>query len=150
MCAVLNPSIDEGGTTAHRISFDPVRMRNHYIASAFTICCLVAEVEGTIEGFQCLDWPNPALGQMPSGWALIASFVSPDCAGRGIGRALFGQTLDHARKAGVTDIDATIRADNASGLRYYGALGFTEYDRLTDVPLSDGRRVDRIRKRFTL
>ncbi len=47
-------------------------------------------------------------------------------------------------------IDATIRADNASGLAYYKAMGFTDWDVLRDVPLSDGRVVDRIRKRFDL
>ena len=44
----------------------------------------------------------------------------------------------------------TIRADNLPGLAYYGRIGFTEYDRVTGVPLSDGTPVDRIRKVYRL
>ena len=150
MVAVLNPLIAEGSTTAHRTPFDAARMRDHYIASPFTICTHVADTDGTIVGFQTLEWPDPAYGPMPDGWAFIASFVAPGHGGQGIGRALFAQTLDRARAAGVQVIDATIRADNASGLGYYSALGFVDFDRLTGVPLSDGTPVDRIRKRFDL
>ena len=150
MCAVLNPLIAEGTTTAHRTPFDPDRMQSHYIASPYTICCRVAQEGGAILGFQALEGPDPAYGDTPEGWAFIASFVAPGQGGRGIGRSLFAATLAAARAAGVVVIDATIRADNVSGLGYYSALGFTDHEVLKDVPLSDGTPVDRIRKRYDL
>jgi len=79
-----------------------------------------------------------------------ASFVASAAAGKGIGQHLFAATKKAAMDAGAAVIDATIRADNVAGLRYYSGLGFVDYDLLKDVPLQDGTRVDRVRKRFDL
>jgi GNAT superfamily N-acetyltransferase len=87
---------------------------------------------------------------MPDGWAYIASFVSDTSAGKGIGHQLFEATKHLARSVGAVAIDATIRADNIPGLGYYSKIGFVDYDRLIAVELSDGRRIDRIRKKFVL
>ncbi|SEP61531.1 L-amino acid N-acyltransferase YncA [Loktanella sp. DSM 29012] len=149
MLDVLNPIIAEGGTTAHQTSFDVDRMRQHYISRPALICTHVADMGGKIGGFQMLARPDPDDAAM-QGWAIIASFVSGDHAGKGIGRALFAATRARALSEGFATIDATIRADNDSGLRYYAAMGFVDFDRLIDVPLRDGTRVDRIRKRFDL
>jgi ribosomal protein S18 acetylase RimI-like enzyme len=59
-------------------------------------------------------------------------------------------TRQAAERAGVRTIDATIRADNAGGLAFYGSLGFREYARRATVPLSDGTLVDRVCKRLDL
>ena len=149
LCDILNPLIVAGGTTAHATPFDPDRMVAHYIAPPVGIACHVAVTEDGIVGFQALKWPGPTTG-IPDDWGSIATFVAPGQAGRGIGRALFDATRTAAIAAGVATIDATIRADNDSGLTYYTALGFQDYDRQVDVPLSDGRLVDRVRKRFDL
>lgn len=61
------------------------------------------------------------------GWGIVGTHIRPDAARRGVGRALFGQTLDAARAAGLRHIDATIAADNAEGLAYYEAMGFRTY-----------------------
>lgn len=150
MTIVLNDIIARGGTTAHQTPFDAERMEHHYIASPDLISCQVAEIDGTVKGFQYLGWPSAAEDGMPEGWSIIASFVAADAAGKGIGQHLFAATKDAATLAGVAVIDATIRADNVPGLRYYGGLGFVDYDRLIDVPLRDGTLVDRVRKRFDL
>ena len=149
MVHLLNAIIEKGGTTAHQTLFDADRMRGHYIAPAENICCHVAVTGAEVLGFQSLIWPDPA-PPMPQGWALIASFVSASAAGQGVGRALLQATTSAARDAGVTTIDATIRADNASGLGYYSAMGFVDYAFRKGVPLSDGTPVDRIRKRLDL
>lgn len=150
MTALLNDIIALGGTTAHQRPFDPIRMRDHYIAPDNLVSCKVADQNGAVIGFQWLSWANSADDPMPEGWAIIASFVSPTAAGKGVGQHLFDATKAAASSAGVKVIDATIRADNVPGLRYYSGLGFADYDRLRDLPLSDGTRVDRIRKRFDL
>ena len=150
MCAVINPLIAAGGSTAHRRPFDAARMRHHYIAPSMLVSCMVAETDGAVAGFQSLERAGDPDDPLPEGWAVIASFVAPGMEGRGLGRAMFAATLAAARRAELVAIDATIRADNAGGLRYYAAMGFTDWDVLRAVPLSDGTPMDRIRKRFDL
>lgn len=148
MATVLNAIIAIGGTTAHERPFDPDRMRDHYVTSPHSIACHVAEREGRVVGFQSLAWPKDANDPMPPGWAIIATFVADGQQGHGIGQALFAATRAAALAAQVATIDATIRADNTGGLRYYSGLGFTDYAVLRDIPLRSGHRVDRIRKRY--
>ncbi|MCB2135007.1 MAG: GNAT family N-acetyltransferase [Rhodobacteraceae bacterium] len=153
LAALLNDIIAKGGSTAHLRPFDRDRMLAHYIRPPLLIACTMAEDADGALGFQTLewcdpDWPGPEA--LPSDWAVIASFVAARARGTGVGRALWQVSLGAARAAGVRSIDATIRADNAGGLGYYSALGFIDYDRLLALPLSDGRPVDRVRKRFDL
>jgi len=148
MTAVLNGIIAIGGTTAHQTPYDLARMQSHYIAPSRLITCQVAVEGDEVLGFQFLGWPDEP--DMPEGWAIIASFVDGSAAGKGVGQHLFAATKTAALSAGVVTIDATIRADNVPGLRYYSGLGFADYNRLIDVPLRDGTAVDRVRKRFDL
>ena len=145
MVTLLNTIIAAGGTTAHQTPLDIAAMRAHYIAAPTLICCHVAISNGRLSGFQFLGWDNSR-----DGWAIIASFASPDRAQMGIGQKLFSATRFAAKAARVKTIDATIRADNISGLKYYSGLGFTDYDTVSLVPLHDGTPIDRIRKRFDL
>lgn len=149
MVVLLNMIIAAGSTTAHQKPFDEAEMLRHYIAPEGLVSCQVAEIDGKVLGFQWLGWAGQS-DNMPKGWAIIASFVANEAAGKGLGQHLFRATVAAATNAGVTVIDATIRADNVPGLRYYSGLGFADYDRLVDVPLSDGAIVDRVRKRFDL
>ncbi len=151
MAAMLNRIIATGGTTAHCTPFDAERMLSHYIAPPLIISCVLALESDTILGFQALEWCDPNWtcdDKLPADWAVIATFAAAPARGRGVGRALFSQTLAAAQNAGVRTIDATIRADNRLGLAYYDAMGFTDYGRLDQVPLSNGQKVDRIRKRL--
>lgn len=150
MTALLNEIIAIGGTTAHQTPFDEDSMLRHYIAPDDLISCHVAELENEVVGFQWLGWPDPDFDSLPKGWAVIASFVASEAAGRGVGKRLFAATVTTAMQAGVKTIDATIRADNLSGLRYYSSVGFADYHRLTNVALSDGTVVDKARKRFEI
>lgn len=150
LTTLLNDVITAGGTTAHQTTFDAARTLRHYIDPAQLISCTVAEVAGNVVGFQSLVWPDQDGQPFPEGWAIIATFVDIRAAGQGVGRALFIATKAAAKAANVQSIDATIRADNSVGLGYYGGMGFTDYDVLRSVPLRDGQRVDRIRKRFDL
>jgi len=154
MADLLNHIIAIGGTTAHQRPFDAARMQAHYIDDPQIIATTVAEIEGAVVGFQCLARPDPdhpeAPDRLPADWSYIATFVQIGRAGQGIGGALFGVTKAAASASGAVAIDATIRADNTGGLRYYDSMGFVDYAVLRDVPLRDGMRVDRIRKRFDL
>ncbi len=125
LCAVINPIIEAGGTTAHRNPFDRARMTAHYIAPDDGISCILAEEGGVVLGFQSLV--RGTAYDLPEDWAVIATFVRPGAAQRGIGSRLFAATLEAARSAGIATIDATIRRENTGGLTYYGRLGFTDY-----------------------
>ncbi|EAR53109.1 acetyltransferase, GNAT family protein [Oceanicola granulosus HTCC2516] len=141
LCAVINPLIAAGGTTAHRRPFTPARMVAHYIAPPDGVCCTLAEDEaGTVLGFQSLVRADPAFGDgIPAGWGIIATFVRAGHGRGGIGSALFAVTREAARAAGLVAIDATIRRENAGGLAYYGRMGFVTW-RETDDAVS--RRLD--------
>lgn len=128
LCALLNPIIEAGGTTAHRRPFTEEEMRRHYVEPPLGIACTLAldEAEGPL-GFQALEWADPAWrgpDPLPEGWAVVATFVRIGSQGRGVGRALFAETLRAAEAAGVMAIDAAIRRHNAGGLRFYDGLGF--------------------------
>ena len=150
MVDLLNDIIALGGSTAHETPFDEAMMVHHYIHTPELISCAVAETEGQIVGFQFLAWPFSDSDPFPEGCVIIATFARVGMTGHGIGSALFKVTRDAAIKAGVKVIDATIRADNTGGLNYYSRMGFVDYDRLIGIPLNDGTKMDRIRKRLDL
>lgn len=57
--------------------------------------------------------------------------VHPDYRHRGIGRAVTGQALSHARARGVDEIWLSSRDDNPEALAMYTGLGFREFSRRT-------------------
>lgn len=146
MAEILNEIIEIGGTTAIEEPvapefFEEIIGRDDPLTfshSAFSGKMLV--------GFQWIE-PYPSL---PSGVAGIATFVKVDGTQSGIGRALFAATKDACKKAGYTEIDATIRGDNTGGLNYYSKMGFVDHAVTVQKPLSSGLKVDRIHKRFPL
>ncbi len=103
--------------------------RTNYIAHADNIrCSVVEDTDGCLLGLQVLKRASEgnAYGVTP-GWGTIGTHVRPRAAGRGVGRALFGATLEAAKAAGLEKIDATIGSDNLEGLGYYEAMGFRDY-----------------------
>ncbi|SHG82294.1 GNAT family N-acetyltransferase [Marivita hallyeonensis] len=101
----------------------------HYVNHPDRLRCSVAvDDDGEILGFQSLKRATEvnAYG-LPEGWGIIGTYVNAKAAGRGVGKALFASSLDAAREANVTEIDATIGAANESGLAFYDAIGFHTY-----------------------
>ncbi len=149
MADLINAIITPGGTTAYEDPFDPAALDAEFISLPQLVSCFVAEEDGVIAGFQSLTRAF-ADDPLPDNWASIATFTRIGLTQRGAGSALFAQTLRAAREAGITTIDATIRADNTGGLAFYSRLGFGDYAALRAVPLKNGTPVDRIRKRFDI
>ena len=146
---LLNEIIAIGGTTAHEAPFSPMAFAGHYLTGPDAVCCHAAFDGTRALGFQVLA-TDPSL---PPGWLDIGICVRPAARGTGAGTALFAATLAAtlatARgKAGV--INATIRADNAMGLRYYTRTGFQDYATDPAFSLQDGRVVGRVSKRYDL
>jgi L-amino acid N-acyltransferase YncA len=144
--ALLNRIIEIGGTTAHQAPFGDARFADSHLGPDCIACHVVLDPADAVAGFQWLGRHD----DLPEGCGDIATFTRRDPRLPGAGRALFAATLGAARAAGVTAIHATIRADNAGGLGYYHAMGFSDHAIARAVPLADGRRVDRISKRLEL
>ncbi|MFS8146612.1 N-acetyltransferase family protein [Rhizobium sp. BR 249] len=146
LCSLLNEIILAGGTTALETPLSASEFADWFIDGEFALACHVAEHDRLLAGFQSLS----SYGDPSKGYADIATFARAHPKIPGVGRALFPATRAAAEALGLEFINATIRADNVSGLAYYAKMGFELYDRLIQVPLLDGTPVDRIKKRFRL
>ena len=144
---LLNEIIQAGGTTAIETPLSLEEFSNYYLGGENYISCFMAEdKERQPLGFQSLEY-HPELA---ADWADIATFARLRPKVRGIGTALFSYSIAHAKEAGIAGINATIRADNSGGIAYYEKMGFRTYATAKDVPLSDGKLVDRVSKRLLL
>lgn len=144
LAAILNEIIAIGGTTAIETPLSPEELADWFITGEWPLACHVAETSSGLTGFQSLS----LYGNPPEGWADIATFARQSPKIPGVGTALFAATLSAAREHDIEFINATIRADNISGLAYYEKMGFRTYDTIERVPLKDGTLVDRIKKRY--
>ena len=153
LCAILNPIIQKGGTTAYMQPIPVDKMFTNYIDNPLKISCILVEENGQALAFQMLKRAEaeqlPYLSG-PENWSIIASFAKLGQQARGVGVQMFEHTVKAARDAGVTGIDATIRADNVAGLAYYSRIGFKDFTVTKNAPLGDGTHVDRIHKLYYL
>ena len=112
---------------------DPAYVTSHHIAAADQMTCTVAldpQRHGMVLGFQSLKLAQAKniYGVTP-GWGVIGTYVALDTGRKGIGKQLVDATFAFAQQAGLSDIDATIGAENAQGIAYYEAMGFQTYRR---------------------
>jgi len=100
-----------------------------YIANPASIRCTVAiDDEGVVLGFQSLVRAEAGNRyEVPVGWGIIGTHISPRARRKGVGSALFRSSRKAAGQSELENIDAYIGADNQSGLRYYEAMGFQTY-----------------------
>lgn len=152
MCAVLNPLIRSKTGTALRQELAPDEMVAKFITRETLICCTVAEIDDKIAGFQSLYFPDasPSHAHYPKDWGIIATFVDPSFARRGVGQALFAATRKKAIAAGVPTLDASIDQKNANGLKFYSSLGFRDYLIREGLEYSTGGTYTQVCKRFDL
>ncbi len=145
---LLNEIIARGGTTALEDPFEPSDLARAMLTGPDVICCFVAAERSTgkLIGFQTLERSN----RLPGHFGDIGTFARVGLTQKGVGSALFDVMRTEARQAGLTAINATIRADNRGGLAFYRRLGFVDHEVTPAVPLKDGTPVDRISKRYSL
>lgn len=146
LCALQGRIVRTGGTTAREVPLSESDFTAEYLMDPDVTYCHTAVLEGRAVGFQSVGL-HPAL---PAGWGDIGTFVDPDLQRSGAGQALFAATVAAVRKAGLTTINATIRADNVPGLAYYAHIGFRDYRAEPGYTLSTGRIVGRVHRRFDL
>ena len=124
MGAVLREIIAE---TGRERPSDPAFVLATYIQNPAGLRCSVAVEEegGAVLGFQSLTRAVPGNPyDLPEGWGIIGTHISPRAHRRGIGTALFAASRQAAVAAGLDQIDACIGATNETALRYYEAQGF--------------------------
>jgi GNAT superfamily N-acetyltransferase len=144
---ILDAIIAIGATTAIETPLTEPEFREAFLDGPDLLSSVMAETaNGEALGFQVLQ-RNRAL---PEGWGDIATFTRQAPRTPGVGAALFEHTKAAGRALGLVAINATIRADNGSGLPFYEKMGFLTYDVARAVPLQDGTPVDRVRKRYSL
>ena len=147
LCLILNEIIEIGGTTAFESKLSQNEFKSYFLVGEYCLCCFLAEDEkGLILGFQSLSVHK----NLPDTWADIATFARIKPKVRGVGTRLFKNTVEFSRRSKIDYINATIRADNDSGLCYYTKMGFEDYSVEKGIPLSDGTPVDRISKKITV
>lgn len=144
LCSILNEIIDIGGTTAFETRLALEEFQSIFLDAPNGINTFIAERDGLVLGFQSLLTETT----LPQGWVNIATFARQHPKVKGVGSRLFSATHEFSRAENYDFINATIRADNQSGLAYYSKMGFEDYSIAKDVPLKDGTLVDRIRKKF--
>jgi GNAT superfamily N-acetyltransferase len=144
---LLNRIIAIGGTTALETPLGEAEFRDAFLDGPDVLSSIIAETAvGEALGFQVLQRNRT----LPEGWGDIATFTRREPRTPGVGTRLFERTRAAARALGLVAINATIRADNDSGLPFYEKMGFRTYDVAKAVPLEDGTPVDRVRKRYSL
>ena len=130
MSNILNEIINEGGLTLQNSITTPVDFKRDYFTNPFSLCNHVATQGTKIIGFQFLEWsdPNwPGVDKLPSDWGLIATYVSKNVRGLGVGKQLFEATRLTSNDTGMCSISATMNSMNKGAIGYYESLGFCEY-----------------------
>jgi RimJ/RimL family protein N-acetyltransferase len=71
-------------------------------------------------------------------------YVVPEARGTGVGKALMGACVDHARATpGVLQVHLTVASHNAAAIAIYERCGFVRYGREPrSLILPDGREID--------
>lgn len=140
MAEILNRIIAIGGTTAHENPKTPNEIETGYIRGPEVISCVVAVQGGRVIGWQSTEhW---------KGEAHIGTFVNPDLQAKGAGAKMFAITCQMLKAAGIAQINASIRADNLPGLRYYARMGFIDFATDPDFALQSGQVVGRVHRRY--
>ena len=127
---ILNEIINEGGRTLQNNITTPVDFKIDYFTHLFSLCNHVAIQGSKIIGFQFLEWSDPnwsGIDKLPSDWGLIATYVSKNVRGLGVGKQLFEATRLTSNDKGMCSISATMNSTNNGAIGYYESLGFCEY-----------------------
>ena len=130
MSNILNVIINESGLTLRSSITTPVDFKKNYFTNPFTLCNHVATQGTKIIGFQFLEWSDPnwsGIDKLPSDWGLIATYVSKNVRGLGVGKQLFEATRLASNDKGMLSISATMNSTNKGAIGYYESLGFRKY-----------------------
>lgn len=145
--AILNQIIARGGTTAIETPLTLEEMVTWFLVPGPHVwCCHVAMLNTAMVGFQSVG----RSADLPADCGEMGTYARIGQIQKGIGRALFADTVQAARNLGLTQLNAKIRGDNTGGLAYYSRMGFANDRPAPDATLKSGTVVARVHKRFVL
>jgi ribosomal protein S18 acetylase RimI-like enzyme len=122
-----------------------VEQERRYLAALSTREAVHLAVDDgqAIVGLQIVDLWSGFLGSMAH-VGQVGTFILPNWRGRGIGRQLWGVTLDFARAAAFRKLVVQVRASNVNAQDFYRRLGFHECGRLTQQVIIDDVEDDEV------
>ncbi|MFX0545614.1 GNAT family N-acetyltransferase [Roseovarius sp. S1116L3] len=128
------------------ITFTTVEKTGAMLAAEIDACAeegrafLVAEEAGQVIGVATWFLFRKGPGYAHSAEHTIV--LAPEVRRRGAGRALMTALEEHARAQGVHVLVAGVTGENAGGIAFHEALGFTEVGRMPQVGRKFGRWMD--------
>jgi L-amino acid N-acyltransferase YncA len=125
IAAILNGVIAEGNLTVFERPFSAEEEREFISSLGARSVLHVAEVGGKCAGVQSVDLFSPWIASLTH-VATMGTWVAPEARGRGLGRALFKESLSFARSNGYSKIVVQVLANNDRALRFYRGQGFTD------------------------
>lgn len=101
----------------------------------------VAEVDGALAAFCQLRLPSEFASYSDASRpiALQQLYADPAMTGRGIGAALMGWALDHARRLGCDAVQLSVYSENHGAQRFYARYGFAK---IADIAFMVGAHRD--------
>lgn len=141
LMAIWNPQIRD---TA--ITFTTVEKTHAALAAEINACraearaFLVAEAGGQVIGLATWFPFRKGPGYAHTGEHTVV--LAPEAWRQGAGRALMRALEDHARGRGIHVLVAGVTAENAAGIAFHRALGFSEVGRMPQVGRKFGRWMD--------
>lgn len=73
---------------------------------------------------------------------LVMVYVRKSLRGTGLARDLLEAVVDHARGAGIRQLELTVSAENPAAIRFYAREGFIETGCIPGALLHEGREID--------
>jgi dephospho-CoA kinase len=143
IAAVLNSVIREGGLTLLDRHFTPAQERAFLRRLPDRASMVVAQVGGTIAGFQVVE-PYASYSSMMDHVGRVGTYVLSALRGNGLGRGMMSLTQANAWVAGFRKLMATVRVDNPVAQEFYVKVGFVQCGRLARQVRVDGRYVDEL------
>ena len=139
---VWNPWIRDTGVTFNAVDKTPDEVAN-LIVSRITAghgFLVAADDEGAILGFATYTQFRGGTGYART--MEHAIILSPAARGQGLGRALLTAIEKHAAEEGAHQILAGVSSENAEGVKFHLAMGYTEAARIRDAGYKFGRYMD--------
>ncbi|MGZ2484069.1 ribosomal protein S18 acetylase RimI-like enzyme [Rhizobium pisi] len=73
---------------------------------------------------------------------IVMVYVRSSLRGTGLAGRLLEAVSDHARAAGIVQLELFVSAENAAAIRFYQRQGFAEIGRIPGGVLEEGREID--------
>ncbi len=140
---VWNPWIRDTGITFNAVDKTPEEVANLIVSRTIAghgFLVATDDDTGAILGFATYTQFRGGIGYARTMEHSI--ILSPQARGQGLGRTLLNAIEKHAHEEGAHQILAGVSSENADGIRFHLAMGYTEATRIRDAGYKFGRYMD--------